>query len=189
MATTSLERHTHNWGVPMTIGILLILIGLFALYATVETSLISVLFLGGILIAVGILEIFSSFRLRKAGPFLAYLLAGLLTLVVGALFLDRPLAGLGAVTLLVAGYLFAIGLFRIITSVMDRYHGWGWELAYGILAVALGAYVVATWPVAKFWVLGTIVAIEIIARGIAMIAASLALRDVEHGTLPHGLAA
>ncbi len=117
---------------------------------------------------------------------LTYVLAGLLALVVGGLFVFRPVASLASVTLLIAGYFFASGLFRGLTSVMDRYLGWGWDFAYGILTVALGIYVTAAWPLSSFVVLGTIVAIEIIARGITLMAASWVLRDIEHG---HALAA
>ena len=55
---------------------------------------------------------------------------------------------------------------------------------------ALGVYVAASWPLSSFWVLGTVVAVEIIARGITLVAASWVLRDIEHhGGLPGGFAA
>jgi hypothetical protein len=57
------------------------------------------------------------------------LLAGFLALVVGALLLYRPIAGLASLTLLIACYLFASGLFRAVISIVDRYQSWGWDLA------------------------------------------------------------
>jgi uncharacterized membrane protein HdeD (DUF308 family) len=173
------HRHTVGWGWPMAIGILLILGGAFALFASVLTSLVSVLYIGLMLIVVGVFEIVSAFRVRDGRS--RYFLAGVLALVVGGLFLYRPLASLASLTLLIAGYLFARGLFRGITSILDRYPGWGWDLAYGIVAVALGVYVAASWPFSSFWVLGTIVAAEIIACGIALVAVSLSIRGIEHG--------
>lgn len=50
------ERHTVNRGIPFTIGVLLILGGLFALYSSVFTSIVTVLYLGTLLIIVGILR-------------------------------------------------------------------------------------------------------------------------------------
>lgn len=172
------RERAYAWGIPMTIGILLIIGGLFALYAAALTSLVSVVFLGILLLAAGILEIVAAFRGRHQGRFLVYFLAGLLTAVVGALFLFRPLASVATLTLLIAGYLFASGLFRGITSIVDRYPGWGWDLLYGIVALALGAIVLAQWPASSLWVVGTVVAAEIIARGITLCAASLTLREV-----------
>jgi uncharacterized membrane protein HdeD (DUF308 family) len=180
MATSTRPAHSNGWGVPMTIGILLILGGAFALYAAVLTTLVSVIFVGGLLVAVGILEIVSAFRARHNGPFVAYLLTGLLSLVVGGLFLWHPIAGLASLTLLIAGYLFVSGLFRGITAIADRYPRWGWDVAYAIVAVVLGIYVVAQWPISALWVLGAVVAAEIIAHGIALVAASWVLRDLQH---------
>jgi uncharacterized membrane protein HdeD (DUF308 family) len=164
----------------MTVGILWLLLGVFALCASVLTSYVGVIFIAVMLLIVGGLELVSAFRMHRDGPFLVYLLAGLLAIVVGALFLYRPLASLGALTLLVAGYLFASGLFRGISAVFDRYPRWGWDFAYGIVAILLGAYIVESWPLSRYWVLGTVIGIEIIARGIAMIAASWVVRDIEH---------
>lgn len=173
----------------MTVGILLIAAGMFALYAAILTSLVSVIFLGAMLMVVGILEIVSAFRARRSGPFVVYFLAGLMSLVVGALFLCRPLASLASLTLLMAGFLFASGLFRGITSIVDRHPRWGWDLAYSLVALALGVYVVAQWPLSSLWVLGTVVAAEIIARGVGLVAASWVLRDIHHGGISGGLTA
>jgi uncharacterized membrane protein HdeD (DUF308 family) len=172
----------------MTFGILWIIFGLFALFSSVYTSYVTVLFVGVLLIVVGGLEVISAFRMHRERPRILYLLAGLLSIVVGALFLDRPLATLGALTLLTAGYLFASGLFHGLSAVVDRYPRWGWDLAYGVVAILLGAYIVASWPLSKFWVIGTIVAIEIIARGIALVAASWVVRDFEHHARPGAFA-
>lgn len=184
------EQHrSAGWGVAMTIGILLIILGALALAGVALTSLVSVIYLGVLLIVVGILEIVSAFRAHRNGPFLVYFLAGLLSIVVGGLFLDRPLASLASLTMLIAGFLFAGGLFRGIHAIVERYPQWGWDLAYAVLTIALGAYVAAQWPVSALWVIGTIVAIEIIARGVTLVAASWVLRDLEHhGGLPGGFA-
>ena len=76
-----------------------------------------------------------------------------------------------------------------ITAIADRYPRWGIDFLYGVVAVALGVYIVASWPISSFWVLGTVVGIEIIARGVALVSASWALRSIEHGELPSGMVA
>lgn len=176
-----MDNRRIGWGVPLVIGVLLIIVGLFALTASVLTSIISVVYLGVMLLVVGVLEIVAGFRVGRSGPFWTYLLAGILSLVVGALCLDRPLATLASLTLLIAGFLFAAGLFRGITSILDRYPRWGVDFLYGVVTLALGVYIVASWPISSFWVLGTIVGVEILVRGITLVAASWALRSAEHG--------
>jgi len=181
MKRTESVEHV-GWGVPMATGVLMIVGGLFALLASVLTGLVSVIFLGALLAVVGVTEIVSAFRVRHGRSFGGLLVGGLLALVTGGLFLYRPFAGMASLTLLIASYMFGSGLFRGITSIVDRYPRWGLDLIYGILAIVLGGFVAASWPVSSLWVLGTVVGVEIIARGFAWVAASWKMREFEHAT-------
>jgi len=80
----------------------------------------------------------------------------------------------------IAGYLFASGLFRGVAAVLDRYPQWGWDLTYAIITIVFGAYLIASWPISGLWLLGTLVAAEIMIRGATLVAASLVIRDIEH---------
>jgi uncharacterized membrane protein HdeD (DUF308 family) len=177
----TVRNRTHDWGATLAIGIVLMLIGLVALGATTMTGVVAVLYVGAMLIAVGILEIISAFRVRHAGgPWLAYVLAGVLSIVVGALFLDRPLVTLASLTLLAAGFFFVSGLFRGIVAVTERYPRWGLDLALALVSLALGVIVVVTWPFSSFWVIGTVVAVEIFVHGVTLVSRALMMRDFQH---------
>ena len=165
------------WGGPFVVGLLIVLLGLLALLSTVVAGLVSVLLYGAVLAIVGGAEIIHGIRTRRMGPFLLFLLGGLLALVVGGMLLVRPGVGLAAITLLLAGYFFASGLFRGITSVMDRYRGWGWDVLYGITAVVLGIIVLAQWPLSALWLVGLVVGIELVIRGLSLMAGALMLRQ------------
>jgi uncharacterized membrane protein HdeD (DUF308 family) len=171
---------TAVWRLTLTIGVILIVAGAIALLASVLTSFVSVLLLGALLLVVGALEMGSAFRVHRSGPFAAYFLAGVLSAVVGLLFLARPLAGLESLTLLIGGYFLASGLFRGVTAVSDHYPRWGWDVLYAVVTIGLGILAVGSWPISALWLLGTIVAVEIIVRGSTLIAASLALRESLH---------
>ena len=171
------KRNTSGfWGGPFVMGLLITLLGVVALAAVPITSLATVIFYGSLLVVGGVFEMVHAFRVRKTGPFLMFLLGGVLSIVVGALLLMRPGIGLVSLTLLMAGFFFARGLFRGITSLMDRYSGWGWDCAYGIVSVALGAIIFAQLPYSSMWALGVVVGVEILSRGVAMMAAALAFR-------------
>ncbi len=174
--TTPRRNMSGMWGGPFVMGLLLALLGIVALGAVVATSVASVIFFGSMLVVAGIFEVIHAFRVRKSGPFLMFLLGGILSIVVGAMVLARPGTGLVAMTLLVAGYLFASGLFRGITSLVDRYAGWGWDFAYGLVSVVLGVIISAQMPTSSLWVLGLVVGVEILVRGISIMAGALALR-------------
>jgi uncharacterized membrane protein HdeD (DUF308 family) len=107
-----------------------------------------------------------------------FLLGGILSIVVGALVWSRPALGLVALTLLIAGYFFASGLFRGINSLMERYPGWGGDLAYGIVSVVLGAIIFAQLPYSSLYTLGIVVGVEILSRGLSIIAGALLVRRV-----------
>lgn len=165
------------WGGPFVLGLLLVIVGFFAVYEAAVASVVSVLLYGSVLVVGGIVEFVQAFRVRKVGgPFLLYFLGSILTIVVGVMVLAEPRVGLAALTLLIAGYFFVSGLFHAITSVMDRYPGWGGDTFYGLCAVLAGIVIMAQFPVSAFWVVGTFVGAVIIARGIALMAASLTVR-------------
>ncbi len=177
----TVRTDTHAWIPALAIGILLTLIGLFALGAAALTSYVTVIYVGIMLVVVGLLEIVAAFRARHhGGQFLTYFLSGVLSVVVGGLFLDRPLVSLASLTLLIAGFCFANGLFRGIVAVTDRHPRWGMDLLYALVTLALGVIVVVTWPFSSFWVIGTVVGAEILVRGIMLVSASWMIRDVEH---------
>jgi uncharacterized membrane protein HdeD (DUF308 family) len=153
--------------------------GAFALCAALLTSIASVFYIGASLVVVGGIEVVGGFRVRERGAKVALIAAGLLAALAGGLLLARPIDALLGLTLVLAAYLFTSGLFRGIVAIGDRYSGWGWDLAYGVISLVLGVYVALSWPLSSAWVIGTVVGAEILARGVAMVAASFAIRDVE----------
>ncbi|MBN8225927.1 DUF308 domain-containing protein [Corallococcus macrosporus] len=166
------------WGAPFLLGLLTSIAGVVLLGATVFTSFVTVFFIGMMLVIGGVLEIIAAVRSRGEGrgAFWSFMLGGVLTTVVGILTVMYPAAGLASLTLLIAGYFFASGLFHVITSVMDRYFQWGWDLAYGAISVVLGISVMARWPQSSVWLVGTLVGLAVFFRGISMMSGSLMLR-------------
>lgn len=165
------------WGAPFVLGLLLTLLGIVALVFSATTAIASILAVAAMLLVAGVLEVVYAFRFRKSSNRFGFeLLSGILAVVVGLLLVARPLVGLAAASLLLAGYFVAAGLFRGITAVMDRYSGWGWDIFYAVVAFLLGVIVFAGWPLSAFWVVGTLIGAVIITRGIAIMAASLWLR-------------
>ena len=174
------RRSAAAWGGAFVLGLLMVAIGVLALAATAWTSLLSIVYLGIMIAASGVAEIAHAVRARRTGGTVQYLLGGILSLVVGVLMAARPGAGLVAATLLLIGYFFVSGLFRVVTSLMDRYAQWGFDFAYGLGAIVLGVVLVATWPLSALWLVGTLVGLEIIFRGAALMAGGLTLRQLVH---------
>jgi len=101
-------------------------------------------------------------------------------LVGGGFFGARPVAGLAAVGLLLSAYFFAAGLFHTITSAMDRYAKWGWHFFFGLVSLALGVLLLAIWPLSSVFIVGLVVGLALVARGISIMGASLVAREMVH---------
>jgi uncharacterized membrane protein HdeD (DUF308 family) len=103
---------------------------------------------------------------------------------VGATIIFRPAVGVAGSGLLITGWLFATGLFRGVTALMHRYRHWGLDLFYGSLSILLGFWLMTRLPTSATWLLGTVVAVELMARGIAVMGASRALQRLERSSVP-----
>jgi uncharacterized membrane protein HdeD (DUF308 family) len=174
------RQESAAWGGPFVVGLLLVLTGIACVVAAFAAGMATVVVFGAFLVIAGIVELVSGARSseRKAHPWV--LLEGVLSIVIGVLVLARPMAGLTVLTLLLACYFFANGLFRTITAVADRVPGWGANLTYGLVTLFLGIVVLRTWPISSLWLAGTLVGAEIIIRGLSMMTAGVFVRRVLH---------
>jgi len=171
------RENAPSWGLMFALGALMVVLGILALGAPIVLGIASVFFFGAFLAAAGIIEGIQAIRGRKVtAHWVVYLLSGILAVVAGVLMFARPAVALSAITLMLAAYFFANGLFRVISSLMLRYRAWGADLLVGLLSVALGAIIIVTWPESSLFLVGTLIGVEIIFRGVSQMAVSLAVR-------------
>jgi uncharacterized membrane protein HdeD (DUF308 family) len=92
------------------------------------------------------------------------------------IFVDPILASI-SLTMVLAGILIAVGLFRIIMAFELRAtQGWFWPLVSGLITILLGGMILAQWPASGFWVIGLFVSIEMILNGWSSVFVALAAR-------------
>lgn len=172
---TALQR---NWLVFVLFGGALVLLGLISLGALVAASLASVLVIGTLLVFGGITEIVGAFWSGKWSGFFFHLMSGLLSLVVGGLFLMAPVGAMLALTMLLAALLVVSGLFKIIAALNYRFTGWGWPLASGVIDLMLGILIWQQMPEAALSIIGLFVGISLLFRGMNWIGLGLAVRSL-----------
>jgi uncharacterized membrane protein HdeD (DUF308 family) len=160
------------------LGVALIVLGSVALGSVVSASLAVALVLGILILVGGAAETLGAFWCRGWSGFLLHLLSGVLSIVVGLLFLKSPAGALEALTLLMAGFFLVGGIFKVVASASYRFAAWGWPLFSGLVDVALGVLILADWPLSSFWVLGMFLGINLIFRGINWIGLGMALRSL-----------
>jgi uncharacterized membrane protein HdeD (DUF308 family) len=171
-----------NWFWFVILGAVLIILGIVALGSVVIASLAAAVVIGFLLLVAGAGEVIGAFWCRGWSGFFLHLLSGVLSIVVGLLFLRAPIEALAALTLLVACFLMVGGIFKIVTALSYRFAAWGWPLASGIIDTLLGVMIWWEWPASALWVIGLFVGISLLFRGFHWIALGLALRTLPQPT-------
>jgi uncharacterized membrane protein HdeD (DUF308 family) len=166
-----------NWGWVLALGILLLVAGVIGLGMTVMLGLVSMLYFGFLMLVGSVFQLVALVQSPgwRSRPW--SLLIALLYLAAGLIMIFDPLLASATLTLLIGVGLVAIGVLRILVAFqLSGTYGWGWTLIGGILTLLLGFIVVAGWPVSGLWIIGLIIAIEVILAGISFIAVALAAR-------------
>ncbi len=182
MLAEGIVKSIKNWWVVLIIGILYVLGGIYFLANPGITFLTLALLFSIIFIVDGITTIFFAFQSRQEMEGWGWnLAAGILYTILGIALLRNQGAAV-ATLILICGFLIMMrgGLaiaFALEARKMEMPY-WGWGLAFGILAIGLGAFVVFN-PGFGMAFIVAMVAISFIMTGIALIAISLGLRKVK----------
>jgi uncharacterized membrane protein HdeD (DUF308 family) len=168
----------------IVLGGALIVVGVLALCYPVIASVETTIVFGAFLLVGGIVQVATAAWARGWGGFFLYLLMGLLYLFVGAALLENPLAGTLAWTLLLAVFFVAGGLVRTVYALSHRFSGWGWLLLNGVVTLLLGVLIWRGLPGSGLWVIGTLVGIELLFNGWALVMLGLAVRSAAKAVTP-----
>jgi uncharacterized membrane protein HdeD (DUF308 family) len=171
---TALRGH---WYWFVVLGVALVVLGMIALSSVVIASLAAAVVLGALIFVGGLAETAGAFWCRGWSGFFLHLLSGVLSIVIGVLFLRAPVGALAALTLLIASFLMVGGIFKIVSVISYRFAHWGWPLLSGVIDVVLGVMIWQEWPASALWVIGLFVGINMVFRGINWIGLGMALRS------------
>jgi uncharacterized membrane protein HdeD (DUF308 family) len=143
------------------------------------TTIISMVFIGALLIVGGIvimIDAFTFWRAHAWSSFALHILIGLLYFCAGIMLIESPLAGSISLTFLLGLFYIIVGVFRIITSLSIRQPKWGWNFFSGLLALVLGTMILESWPASGLFVIGLFVGIDLLFIGFVYIMGALAAR-------------
>jgi len=173
------SRLSRKWGWFVALGIGMILAGLFALGDTVLVTLVSVIFIGAAMLVAGVFQIVHAFAIKQWGAFLFALLCGALYIAGGLLIMREPVQGSIVITIFLLAVLSVAGILRIVMALRHReIKGWWLLLLTGIVSVGLAVLLYLSLPWSSLWLLGTIIAIELIFHGVGWITLGFALRGM-----------
>lgn len=158
------------------LGIVLIVSGLCMLAAPVVAGAVTVMIVGVFMALAGLVECAHSFRMTMALSRVTWLLAGLLTLLCGALVMAHPIFGLGFLTILLAAYFFADGFTKIVAAFkLAAFRGW--FLINGFFSFLLAYLIWTNWPLSGGWAVGILAGINFIFTGISVLTVGQGLKQ------------
>jgi len=167
-----------KWIWLVVLGIALVVLGTIMLAFPVITTLATVTALGALILLGGIMEIVGACWCHRFSGFFLALLSGILGVVVGLMLLGNPIQGGATLTILLASFLFVGGIFKSVAAITHRFGGWGGLLLSGVIDVILGVLIWQELPVAGLTVIGLLVGISIIFRGVSWLMLGFMLKRV-----------
>lgn len=137
----------------------------------------SAVWVGGfVFLMMGLMHLVHVFT--RAGQRMWSLLTGVLFLVLGVLLLLQTTASMVVITLVIGVALFAGGLVRLLVAIsMRRTDGSVWRFFNAIISLVLGGMVLWTWPGSSLWLIGTVIAVEMIFSGWSLLFIAMSPRQ------------
>jgi uncharacterized membrane protein HdeD (DUF308 family) len=168
-----------HWGWPIALGIILVILGLIAIWKARTATIIYVRLLGALLLLGALIVFVFAFSLTGFWTeFFTHVLWAILGAIVGLVMLTRPTVSAEAMTLLLAFYFISGGILEIGFAISARVDNHLLYVMEGVIGLALGVLLWAGWPVSGLWAIGTFVGIDLLFRGVAIVAMGLILRSI-----------
>jgi len=168
-----------KWGWFVALGLIMIVAGVLALGDTILVTLLSVIFIGAMMLVSGIVQIVHAFANKSWSAFLFALLCGVLYIIGGFLIMREPVQGSVVITMLLLIVLAVGGVLRIVMAIRHRDVGsWWLMLLGGLITVALAVLLYLSLPWSGLWVLGTLIGVELLVQGVTWTSLGFALRKL-----------
>lgn len=166
-----------NWVWILLLGIIFVALGLVGLGALFALTMVTMIFIGALLIVGGVLQLLDAFKCQGWKGFGLHILVAALYLVGGGVIIGDPVLASVFFTWVLAAILVALGILRIGMAIQMRKTGsWIWPLIGGVISAVLGILIFAQWPVSGLFVIGLFVAIDLIIHGWSYIFIALEAR-------------
>lgn len=175
----ALDKLGDNWGWFVALGAAQLILGIIALGYVFAATLVSVLFIGILMIIGGIGQLVQAWRIKHWAGFLLWTLGGVLYLIAGIIAVTNPVLGASFLTLLFGATLIGTGALRLWIWFNNRaQRGWQWIAFSGFITVAVGVLIAAGWPGNSAWILGLLLGLDLLFHGWTLLLVGMMLRDL-----------
>ncbi|MDP1770910.1 MAG: HdeD family acid-resistance protein [Methylobacter sp.] len=168
---TYLQMH---WRLFLAEGVFFIILGLCAIVVPQFFTVAIVVFLGWILLFGGIVHVSRAFVFQNMPGFGGWLFMGVLQVIIGLLFVTKPVAGALTLTMLVTVFFALEGIAKISLALMMRpLANWGFILFSGFTALVFALIIWFSWSESAHWLLGLFLGINMVFLGWSLVKISL----------------
>ena len=177
-SAVSVAIHRH-WGLFLTEGIVLIILGTLALLVPAVASVAAAIVFGWVLLLSGVVGLIATFRAQGSPGFTWSLISALLGIAAGILLLTMPVQGALTLTAVLIAFLLVEGVATVLFALEHRKGSsgrWSWVLASGVVDLVLGIILLAGLPGTAVWALGLLIGINMIFGGVSLVSMALHAR-------------
>lgn len=154
----------------LVVGIISILGGIFAFFNPLSASFAAEQLAGFVFLLVGILQFIALFRAYTTTGKVLAAIGGVLGIFIGIELLQNPLQGILTLTMVIAILFMATGIVRVIVAFgLRRTVAFAPILISGLISIALAIMIFTSYPQSATYILGVLLAVELISNGISLI--------------------
>lgn len=163
----------------MVVGVAAIVLGCIAILVPAVASVGTAIFIGWLLLFVGIVMVAGAFSAHSVGTLLLRMVWAILTVVVGLWLIVEPHNGTLTLTLVLGIYFLFMGLTRTTIAFIARGEPNAGLLGIsGIAGILIGVLILAKFPSSADWAIGLLVGIDLIFAGWTLTSVALLGRDL-----------
>jgi uncharacterized membrane protein HdeD (DUF308 family) len=177
------EGLSRSWKALMIVGVAAIVLGCIAILVPAVASVGTAIFIGWLLLFVGLVMVAAAFSAHSVGTLVLRLIWAILTVVVGIWLIAEPHNGTLTLTLVLGIYFLFMGLTRTTVAFIARGEANAGLLGLsGIAGILVGILILAKFPSSADWAIGLLVGIDLIFAGWTLTSIALLGRDLSRST-------
>ncbi len=173
------EGLSRSWKALMFVGVAAIVLGCIAILVPAVASVGTAIFIGWLLLFVGVVMVAGAFSAHSVGTLVLRLIWAILTVIVGLWLIVEPHNGTLTLTLVLGIYFLFMGLTRTAIAFIARGQPNAGLLGLsGIAGLLIGILILAEFPSSADWAIGLLVGIDLIFAGWTLTSIALLGKDL-----------
>lgn len=152
-------------------AVVAIVLGVLALISPFRAGIAATLVLAWSFLIGGCLGVLAAFRIKRWTGTYGLMLLSIVSILAGLFIVGNPLIGLGTVTLVCIGGLFAAGLTKVFWGFKIRAGKGRWLIVLsGVMSIVVAGMLYLQFPFSAAWAFGVLVGLVLICEGAIQLA-------------------